>query len=59
MVPIPGTTSLAHLEDDLGAASLTLSAATIARLNGLIDQRNAGGARYGAQARTEVDTEEF
>ena len=59
IVPIPGTTSLAHLEDNLGAAELSLGADTIARLDALINQRNVSGARYGAQAQNEVDSEEF
>ncbi len=59
IVPIPGTTSLDHLADDLGASRITLTPDLLARLDGLINQQTVHGARYGAQATGEVDTESF
>jgi aryl-alcohol dehydrogenase-like predicted oxidoreductase len=59
IVPIPGTTSLDHLADDLGASRITLTPDLLARLDGLINQQTVHGARYGAQASGEVDTESF
>jgi aryl-alcohol dehydrogenase-like predicted oxidoreductase len=59
IVPIPGTTRLDHLRDDLGAAAVKLDAAAMARLETLINQRNVVGARYAPQATGEVDTESF
>lgn len=59
IIPIPGTTSPAHLLDDLGADRVMLNAATLTLLNGLINQQTVQGARYGAQAAGEVDTESF
>ena len=59
IVPIPGTTSLDHLADDLGASRITLKLDLLARLDGLINQQTVHGARYGAQASGEVDTESF
>ena len=59
IIPIPGTTSPKHLLDDVGADRVALNAATLARLNGLINQQTVQGARYGAQATGEVDTESF
>lgn len=59
IVPIPGTTRLNHLKDDLGAAAVKLDAAAMARLETLINQRNVVGARYAPQATGEVDTESF
>ena len=59
IVPIPGTTSLDHLADDLGASRVTLAPDLLARLDGLINQQTVHGARYGAQASGEVDTESF
>lgn len=35
MLPIPGTCSVAHLEENIGAASLTLDDADVQKLNGL------------------------
>ena len=59
IIPIPGTTSVAHLHDDLGAANVQLDAATLAKLDALINQRTVVGSRYNAQGNTEVDTENF
>jgi aryl-alcohol dehydrogenase-like predicted oxidoreductase len=59
IVPIPGTSSLGHLADDLGASHVTLTPDLLARLGGLINQQTVHGARYGAQSAGEVDTESF
>jgi hypothetical protein len=59
IIPIPGTTSPAHLLDDLGASQVLLDTSAMARLEGLINQQTVHGARYGAQASGEVDTESF
>ena len=59
IIPIPGTTSVAHLRDDLGAVHVTLSTQTIDQLDSLIHQHSVQGARYNAQSASEVDTENF
>jgi len=59
IVPIPGTTSLDHLREDLAAAELPLPADVVVRAGELINQRTVSGPRYPAQATQEVDTEEF
>ena len=59
VIPIPGTTQPAHLAEDLGAADVTLDAATLAALDTLINQRTVIGERYNAQSQSEVDTERF
>ncbi|WP_427912729.1 aldo/keto reductase [Ramlibacter sp. MMS24-I3-19] len=59
IVPIPGTTNVAHLHEDLAAADVRLDAGLFARLEAHINQQTVSGHRYGAQARSEVDTEEF
>lgn len=59
IVAIPGTTSVEHLHEDLGAAEVQLSADVLARLEALINQDTVKGHRYSAQAAIEVDTEEF
>ena len=59
IIPIPGTRSIAHLQDDLGAANVVLDAATMQRLDALINQRTVVGPRYDAAAQAGVDTEEF
>ena len=59
IIPIPGTTSVDHLLDDLGAVQVQLDAGLMARLNALINERTVAGDRYNAQANSEVDTETF
>ncbi len=59
IIPIPGTTSVAHLHDDLGAVNVALSADVMARLDTLIHPGNVVGSRYNAQGNSEVDTEAF
>ena len=59
LIPIPGTTSVAHLLEDLAAVDVKLSADLIARLEALINERTVAGDRYNAQSNSEVDTETF
>lgn len=59
VVPIPGTTSAPHLQENLAAAELRLDANTMARLDAAINQQTVSGHRYGAQSAGEVDTETF
>ena len=59
IIPIPGTTSVAHLQEDVGAAKLSLSPSLLARLEALINQQTVTGNRYSAQGNAEVDTEQF
>lgn len=59
ILPIPGTTSMDHLMDDLGAVNVALSDDVLARLDALINQHTVHGNRYNAQANSEVDTEVF
>jgi aryl-alcohol dehydrogenase-like predicted oxidoreductase len=59
VVPIPGTTSVEHLREDLAAADIRLEPGLLERLEAHINQRTVSGHRYSAQSRSEVDTEEF
>lgn len=59
IVPIPGTKSAVHLEENVAAAAVRLDADTVARLDALINQRTVAGARYNAATQAEIDTEEF
>ncbi len=56
---IPGTTSAAHLEEDLGALSLTPDPALLAKLDALFAPKALAGERYNAASQAEVDTESF
>ena len=59
IVPIPGTSSVDHLHENLSATSVKLSLDLIARVDALINQKTVAGHRYNAQSAREVDTEEF
>jgi aryl-alcohol dehydrogenase-like predicted oxidoreductase len=59
VIPIPGTTSRAHLHENLGALDVAPSPALLAQLDALINDRTVSGLRYNAAALAEVDTETF
>ena len=59
IVPIPGTTSVEHLREDLAAAGIVLAPGLVTRLDALVNEQTVAGNRYGAQSQTEVDTEEY
>jgi aryl-alcohol dehydrogenase-like predicted oxidoreductase len=59
VVPIPGTTRVDHLKEDLGAADVQLSPELIGRLAALINEKTVAGNRYSEQSNREVDTEVF
>ncbi|HEY3800785.1 MAG TPA: aldo/keto reductase [Caulobacteraceae bacterium] len=54
---IPGTTSLAHVEENTLADQITLTADQIARLDALAAETHGG--RYSERSEGEVDTERF
>ncbi len=59
IVPIPGTTNIDHLHENLAAAQVKLPADLLARVSAHINQQTVSGHRYSAQARSEVDTEDY
>jgi aryl-alcohol dehydrogenase-like predicted oxidoreductase len=59
IVPIPGTTRLDHLLDNLSAEQVVLSAEVMQKLERLINQSTVLGDRYNEQSNREVDTEVF
>ncbi len=59
VLPIPGTTQLAHLRDNHAAAGLRVPADLLSALSALVHTQTVSGNRYGAQARGEVDTENW
>lgn len=59
VVPIPGTTNLAHLQENLAATRITLTDEVIKRLDALFVPHAITGARYHALSQTEIDTEDF
>ena len=59
VIPIPGTTSMAHLQENAAAAGLWLEPGLVARLELLINPGTVSGARYPPETLLEIDTEEF
>ena len=56
---IPGTTRLPHLEENLGATSVTLTTETVQRLDEVFSPDAIAGPRYPASTQKEIGTEEF
>ena len=59
LVTIPGTASIAHLEENWAARDVRLDADTMARLDGLINQATVAGHRYSPAMNAAIDTEAF
>ena len=59
IVSIPGTTNLAHLEENFKALDVRLSADIVAAADELINEKTVLGPRYNAAAQADVETEEF
>jgi aryl-alcohol dehydrogenase-like predicted oxidoreductase len=57
IVPIPGTRSIAHFDDDFAAASVTIDPGTIAAADALFPPNALKGPRYNAFAQSQIDTE--
>lgn len=56
---IPGTTSIAHLEDNHAAASVTVADEVLEEIGALINQQTVSGHRYPQVMRNTIDTEDF
>ena len=59
IIALPGTRSIAHLEENIGAASLTLGADILAAIENIFVPGAIRGARYSAAAQAQIDTETF
>ncbi|WP_066801360.1 aldo/keto reductase [Sphingomonas soli] len=57
VVPIPGTRSIAHLEENLAAASIRLESDVVERISALFEGGAIRGARYTAPMQAQIDTE--
>ncbi|MEV4954812.1 aldo/keto reductase [Paenarthrobacter nitroguajacolicus] len=57
VLPIPGTTSVAHLRENLAAADISVDDALLARAGELIGPATISGARYAPASAAEVDAE--
>lgn len=59
VIPIPGTTSVEHLRDDLTAAQLEVPAEILSAAGELINASTVHGPRYNAATAADIDTEAF
>ena len=57
IIPIPGTSSIANMEENAAAGDLQLSADTVAELDELINDETVAGARYSDALMTSIDSE--
>lgn len=57
IVPIPGTRSIAHLDENAAAATLALDAAMLAEVDAILAPGTIRGARYAAAMQAQIDTE--
>ena len=55
IVPIPGTTKLHRLEENLGGADVTLSAQDLREIDAAASQVTVQGARYSEGAQKMID----
>lgn len=59
VLPIFGTRSLHHLEENVRGAEVRLDAGIASRLDALINESTVAGGRYNAATQSEIDTEQF
>lgn len=59
LVTIPGTRTIAHMEENMAADRVVLSAAQMAALDALVNQQTVAGSRYNATMQATVTTEQF
>ena len=59
VVSIPGTASIAHLEENIARADWLPSPALCEQLNALINRATVAGPRYTDAMQRSIDTEEF
>lgn len=57
IVPIPGTRSIAHLEQNIATLTLAVPADVLAAVDALLPTNALSGARYPAPAQAQIDTE--
>jgi len=59
ILPIPGTTSVEHLEANVAAATMMLEPQIVDRVEALVNQQTISGRRYAEATLAEIDSEEF
>jgi len=59
VIPIPGTTSIEHLRENVAASTITVDPDLLARAGTLMHPKNISGPRYPEATQREIDTEEM
>ena len=59
LIALPGTTSLPHLEENIGAADVVAGPTLLAAVERIVNPDTVSGARYNAETQAEIDTEEL
>ena len=59
VIPIPGTTQLSHLSENMAASQIHLNADQLTLLDKIFEPNKISGPRYPAATQAETDTEEF
>jgi len=59
IVPIPGTTNMSHLRENVASDSITVDPLLFLEAEKLINQNTVAGARYNDATQAEIDTEMF
>ena len=59
VLPIPGTTSIAHLEENMAAMTLQVEPGLLEAAGALINEQTVSGPRYPEGTEREIDTEQF
>ncbi len=59
VLAIPGTTNVAHLEENVAGGRVRLKEDVGTRLDALINRGSIRGARYNAATQAALDTEDF
>ena len=57
LIPIPGTRSVAHMQENAGAGDIALGADVVRRLDALINEDTVAGPRYTEDRLAEADSE--
>ena len=59
IIPIPGTTKLDHLSENMASAALTIAPALLQEAERIVNHNTVIGARYNEATQQEIDTETF
>ena len=59
VIPIPGSRSVSHMQENLKAEQVVLNDAALAQLNQMMLPGEVAGARYNEAQQADIDTEAF